>query len=164
MKLWKLVCGACLVGGACGGTSAPVAVDASPRAAPATTDAAPAAAPAHLDAAPAPTVTADGGGPGQSSPAPTWSAIYAQLLVNASSASNCMGSGCHDPGIEKGIDFSTQEKGWSSIQKRLTPGAPDTSELIIDLKSGYMPQTKPQMPASDVARISAWIQAGAQDD
>jgi hypothetical protein len=163
MKLWWLMCGACLVGGACGGTSAPVAADASTRAAqPAVTDAAP--APARLDAAADGTASSNGGGPDASPASPTWSAIYAQLLVNASYPSNCTGSACHDPGVEKGIDLSTREKGWSSIQKRLTPGAPSTSELIIDLESGYMPQGKPQMPTSDVAQISAWVQAGAQDD
>ncbi|HLK92699.1 MAG TPA: hypothetical protein VKZ18_22590 [Polyangia bacterium] len=161
MKLWRLVCGACLVAGACGGTSAPVTADAAPHGpVPLVAD----AAPARVDAAANPTARADAAGPEAQSAAATWSAIYAQLLVNASYPSNCMGSGCHDPGVEKGIDLSSRENGWSSIQKRLTPGAPGSSELITDLKSGYMPQDKPQMPAADVARISAWVQAGAQDD
>ncbi len=163
MKLWRFACGALAIGGAFGGMGAPLAGDAAVQAAPpAMTDAAP--APARLDAAAERTASADGGGSDAAAATPTWSAIYAQLLVNAGYPSNCMGSGCHDPGVEKGIDLSTLEKGWSSIQKRLVPGAPSSSELITDLKSGYMPQDKPQMPAADVARISAWVQAGAQDD
>jgi hypothetical protein len=47
---------------------------------------------------------------------------------------------------------------------RVTAGKPESSDLVTVLKSGYMPQGRPQMPASDVALVSAWIAAGAQND
>lgn len=97
-------------------------------------------------------------------PGPTWSSVYSQLLVNPGYASNCTGSACHDPGIEKGLDLSTPEKGYTTILRRITPGMPSTSELITVLQSGSMPQGRPQMPAADVAQVSAWIQGGALDD
>ena len=97
-------------------------------------------------------------------PGPTWSTIYGQMLVNAAYPSNCMGANCHDPGTEKGIDLSTREKGWSTIQHRLSPGKPDASELIEVLKNGSMPDGRPKMPAADIDQISAWIAAGAQDN
>src|SRR5437764_6660291 len=62
-------------------------------------------------------------------PAVTWSRIYQTLLVNQSYPSNCTGSSCHDPGIEKGIDLSTAQKGYTTIIHRLVPGSPDSSEL-----------------------------------
>jgi hypothetical protein len=91
----------------------------------------------------------------------TWTAIYANLLTNASYASNCTGSACHDPGTQKGIDLSSQAQGYTTIQRELTPGSPGTSTLLIVLQSGAMPRGRPQMPAADVDLIRAWIQAGA---
>ena len=44
-------------------------------------------------------------------PPATWTAIYQNLLVNQSYPSNCTGSSCHDPGIEKGLDLSTSHLG-----------------------------------------------------
>jgi hypothetical protein len=108
---------------------------------------------------------ADLDGPGADATATTaaWSAIYGQL-VSPGYPSNCAGSDCHDPGVQKGLDLSTREKGWSTIQHRLSPGTPDASQLISVLKSGTMPQGRPAMPATDIDRIAAWIQAGAQDN
>jgi hypothetical protein len=94
----------------------------------------------------------------------TWTAIYGSLLSNASYPSNCTGSACHDPGIQKGIDLSSQAKGYTSIRTQLIPGAPDTSTLVIVLQSGAMPRGRPQMPAADLDLIRAWIQAGAPNN
>jgi hypothetical protein len=157
MTLWKLAVGVAVACAACGGSAvsdpashaAPPAVDAQPRDLGSPGDGA------------APT---DGPSADLPPAAPTWSAIYSQLLVNASYPSNCTGAGCHDPGTEKGIDLSSSEKGWRTIMNRVTAGKPESSDLVTVLKSGYMPQGRPQMPASDVALVSAWIAAGAQND
>lgn len=149
MRLWKLVGGLAVVCAACGGgtTSFP---DATPVV---TTDAG-SDRPSEADAS-----AADA-----TAPASTWSSIYSQLLVNAGYPSNCAGSDCHDPGTRKGLDLSTPEKGWATIQHRLSPGQPEASELIKVLRSGEMPEGRPKMPAADIDRISAWIAAGAQDN
>jgi hypothetical protein len=106
----------------------------------------------------------DGSGADAAPPAPTWSTIYGQMLVNPAYPSNCAGATCHDPGKERGVDLPTQEKGWSTIQHRLSPGKPDASELIEVLRTGKMPDGRPKMPAADIDQISVWIAAGAQDN
>jgi hypothetical protein len=166
MRIWRLVGGVVLVCAACGGATGSVSLDAAAPVA--TTDAHPGdpGSDAGSDG-PAPVVdgsAVDGSGGDAAPPAPTWSAIYSQFFANPSYPSNCLGSGCHAPGTQKGIDFSTADKGWSSIHHRVTPGMPDASELISVLRSGYMPQGRPKMPAADVSQISAWIAAGAQND
>ena len=94
----------------------------------------------------------------------SWTAIYQNLLVNQSEPSNCTGASCHDPGTEKGINLSTVEKGYTTLLPRVVPGAPDSSDLVTVLKSGYMPQGRPKMTAANVDLIRAWIQAGALDN
>lgn len=159
MKIWWLVWGVALGCAACGsGAGTPAVIDASPAATTAMNVRASDGGAADRN------MTSDGPGTDLPDAAPTWSAIYSQLLVNASSPSNCMGSGCHDPGVEKGIDLSTLSKGYSTILRRVTPGMPATSDLIVVLQSGYMPLGRPHMPASDIEQISAWIQSGAQDN
>jgi hypothetical protein len=97
-------------------------------------------------------------------PPTTWTFLYTQLFANPSYPSNCTGSVCHDPGREHGIDFSTQATGYTSLRARVTPGAPDSSSLMTTLTSGYMPEGRPPLPAADLDRIRAWIQAGANND
>ena len=94
----------------------------------------------------------------------TWSGIYQSLLVNQSYPSNCTGSSCHDPGIEKGLDLSTAHLGYTTISRRLVPGSPGSSELITVLQSGSMPEKRPPMDAADIGLIRAWIQAGALEN
>jgi hypothetical protein len=147
VRWWKLIGGVVVAFAACGGTTASSPDATSVVATDAGTD-----RPPEADASDAAATT------------PTWSAIYGQLLVNPSYPSNCAGSDCHDPGTRKGIDLSTAEKGWTTIQHRLSPGQPDASDLIKVLRSGEMPDGRPKMPAADIDRISAWIAAGAQDN
>ena len=97
-------------------------------------------------------------------PPVTWSGIYQNLLVNQSYPSNCTGSSCHDPGIEKGIDLSTSHMGYTTISHRLVPGSPDSSELVNVLQSGSMPQERPHMAAANIDLIRAWIQGGAVEN
>lgn len=95
----------------------------------------------------------------------TWSHIYNELLVNMSYASNCTGEGCHDPGIQKGFDLSSQDNGYATVQAKLVPGNPDGSTIVIELQTGMMPRGgRPRMPAADLALIEAWILAGAAND
>jgi hypothetical protein len=99
----------------------------------------------------------------QANPA-TWSHIYNALLVDMSYASNCTGEGCHDPGIQKGLDFSTRSNGYATVQAKLVPGNPEGSTIVMKLESGEMPRARPSMPAEDLALIKAWIAAGAPND
>jgi hypothetical protein len=94
----------------------------------------------------------------------TWTAIYENLLVNQSYPSNCTGASCHDPGIEKGIDLSTAHMGYTTLLHRLTPGSPDSSELVTVLEAGSMPEDRPHMTAPNIDLIRAWIRAGALEN
>jgi hypothetical protein len=91
----------------------------------------------------------------------TWTDIYNLLLDNPRYASNCTGAPCHNPGTQKGLDLSTQTKGYSTAKGKLVVGSPNSSKIITQLSSGAMPQGRPKMPAADLAVIKAWIMAGA---
>ena len=122
-----------------------------------------AAAPAKHDASVADTAVADAPGDALLAGA-TWTSIYQTILVNPSNPSNCMGSSCHDPGIQKGVDLSSKDTGFTTISRRLIPGSPDSSTLIVVLQSGAMPQGRPHMPTASIDLIRAWIQAGAANN
>ena len=96
--------------------------------------------------------------------AATWTGIYGDLFANPASPSNCMGSSCHNPGIQKGIDLSTAAKGFTSLQVRIVPGHPDSSSLYTHLASGSMPLGKPRLSDAELARVRAWILAGAPNN
>ncbi len=96
--------------------------------------------------------------------APTWTGIYADLFTNPTSASNCMGSSCHDPGIQHGIDLSTAAKGFTTLQHHIVPGQPSSSSLYTQLSSGSMPRGRPRLSDAELARVRAWILAGAPND
>lgn len=89
--------------------------------------------------------------------APTFTEIYSKLLTNTQYASNCNGADCHNPGKQKGFDFSTQANAYASVKSK-------TSQLVSELTSGAMPRGKPKMPAADLALIKAWVAAGAQNN
>jgi hypothetical protein len=115
------------------------------------------------DAADATQAADDGGGDALVA-SPTWSGIYADLFVNPAYASNCMGSSCHDPGTQKGIDLSTPAKGFSTLHGRIVPGRPDSSSLYTNLASGNMPRGKPRLSKAELARVRDWILAGAPNN
>jgi hypothetical protein len=94
----------------------------------------------------------------------TWTDIYSRLLNNPNYASNCTGGPCHNPGTQKGLDLSTQAKGYSTAKGKLVVGSPNTSKIVTQLSSGSMPQARPRMPAADLAVIKAWIMAGAPNN
>lgn len=89
--------------------------------------------------------------------APTWTQIYTNFISNTQYASNCNGAACHNPGKQKGFDFSSKASGYSSVK-------PSTSQFVSVLSSGSMPQGKTKMPAADLAIIKAWVAAGAQNN
>jgi hypothetical protein len=103
-------------------------------------------------------------GAGDAVGAPTWTGIYADLFTNPTFASNCMGSSCHDPGIQHGIDLSTAAKGFTTLQHHIVPGQPSSSSLYTQLASGSMPRGKPRLSDAELARVRAWILAGAPND
>jgi hypothetical protein len=106
----------------------------------------------------------DAGGDTVSPYAATWTDIYNKMLNSPSYASNCMGSPCHNPGTAKGVDLSTQAKGYTTIKGKLVVGNPGASSLVSQLSSGRMPQARPQMPTADLNVIKAWIMAGAPNN
>ena len=149
-----------------GGGMSPAGSDAGPAAAPPPPDAAAsgdaqtaAAADARVDGA-----SVDVADAASAIDTATWSSIYADLLANPAYPSNCAGALCHDPGKEKRIDLSSAATGYASLRPRVVPGSPSGSELVLILQSGAMPQGRPRMPADAMARIRAWIQAGAQQN
>jgi hypothetical protein len=94
---------------------------------------------------------------GSGGTAPTWTEIYTKFIANAQYASNCNGAACHNPGKQKGYDFSSQASGYASVKSK-------TSQFVSVLSSGSMPRGKPKMPAADLAIIRAWVAAGAQNN
>src|SRR5450432_2261397 len=80
--------------------------------------------------------------------AATWTDIYNKMLNNVSYASNCTGGGCHDPGTQKGLDLSTQAKGYTTIKGKLSVGNPGASNVVSQLSGGKMPQARPKMPVA----------------
>jgi hypothetical protein len=93
--------------------------------------------------------------------AATWTDIYNRMLNNMAYASNCTGGGCHNPGTQKGLDFSTQAKGYTTVKGKLVVGNPGASTIVNQCSSGKMPQARPKMPTVDLNVIKAWIMAGA---
>ncbi|MEO6599355.1 MAG: hypothetical protein ABIQ16_05745, partial [Polyangiaceae bacterium] len=89
-----------------------------------------------------------GGSGGMAASTPTWTEIYTKFLSNGQYGSNCNGAACHNPGKQKGYDFSTQANGYASVKSK-------TSQFVSVLSSGSMPQGKTKMPAADLATIKA---------
>jgi hypothetical protein len=91
----------------------------------------------------------------------TWTDIYNRMLNNPFYPSNCTGAPCHNPGTQKGLDLSTQSKGYTTVKGKLSVGNPNGSSIVSQLSGGKMPQGRPKMPAADLNVIKAWITAGA---
>jgi hypothetical protein len=101
---------------------------------------------------------------GVSAYAATWTDIYNKMFNSGTYASNCIGGGCHNPGTQKGLDFSTQAKGYTTVKQHLSVGNPSGSQIVQQISSGRMPQGRPMIPAADQAVIKAWIMAGAMNN
>jgi polyvinyl alcohol dehydrogenase (cytochrome) len=108
----------------------------------------------------------------------TFSAIYDDILV----ASGCTTSACHGTGARGRLDMSTRDGAYAELVGtvaegggcaptglfRVAPGDPDQS--LLQLKVDRVPPCGGPMPpaaaltADSVARIRAWIGAGAPND
>lgn len=69
---------------------------------------------------------------------------------------NCVG--CHSGGAaKKGVDLSS----YANVVKHVTAGDPGSSRMIGPVKRGQMPPGRP-LPAETVAKLEAWVKAGAK--
>lgn len=98
---------------------------------------------------------------------PTFSALYDEIFDETPSqaGSGCWGSSCHapipDPNVAI-VDFSTRAKAYQSL-------VPEFSDALIgvltsDLDFLRMPKGEPRLSPERLARIMAWLDAGAKND
>ena len=64
--------------------------------------------------------------------------------------------------MNRGVDFSTRDRGFNSIQFVLVPGDAFASDLYYLISDGMMPPINPRVPADLQAALAAWIDAGAR--
>jgi len=104
------------------------------------------------------------GASGGSSPdpeTPTFTWLYDNIFHGYCSDRN---QPCHNPGMNKGVSFSTRDRGFDSVQAYVVPGDTFASDLYYFISAGVMPPINPQVPADLQAKLAAWIYAGARDD
>jgi hypothetical protein len=108
------------------------------------------------------------GGAAPTPPAvPTFSQLYDEIFdgTPAQAESGCWGSACHapvpDPGVAS-VDFSTREKAYQSLIPRFADAL--LGVLTDDLDFLRMPKGRPRLSAAGLARIAAWLDAGARND
>ena len=99
-------------------------------------------------------LTPDGG-------APTFTWLYDNIFHGYCSDRN---QPCHNPGMNKGVSFSTRDRGFDSVQFYVVPGDYFASDLYYFISAGVMPPINPQVPADLQAALAAWIDAGALND
>ncbi len=120
-----------------------------------------AARPVPPDAA-APTGSVDAGsGPDAGSnpdgaAAPTFTEIYTTILTVY-----CAGASCHNPGTQGSVSFASQSSAYSAVSRRVTPGNGAGSAFYNTVNSGSMPRGAAKLSATNLAKIKAWIDAGA---
>ena len=98
-----------------------------------------------------------GGSGGSGGGTVTFTQLYTQYFNNKQFASNCSGAACHNPGTQRGIDFSTQAKGYASAKAAL-------SQIISQLSSGGMPRGLPKWTTAELALVKAWQAEGAPNN
>jgi hypothetical protein len=100
---------------------------------------------------------ADGGANPDAGAAPTFTEIYTTILVVY-----CSGSSCHNPGSQRGISFASKSTAYTAVRSRVTPGNGAGSSLYTTVNSGRMPPGGVPAPtAAEIAKLKAWIDAGA---
>jgi len=92
---------------------------------------------------------------------PTFTWLYDNIFHGYCSDRN---QPCHNPGMNKGVSFSTRDRGFDSVQAYVVPGDTFASDLYYFISAGVMPPINPQVPADLQAKLAAWIYAGARDD
>ena len=73
----------------------------------------------------------------------------------------CAGSSCHSPGSQGGVGFSSQSSAYSAVSRRVTAGNGAGSSFYNTVNSGSMPRGASKLSAANLAKIKAWIDAGA---
>jgi hypothetical protein len=88
--------------------------------------------------------------------AATFTDIYMTILVPY-----CSGSNCHSPGSQGGVSFASQSTAYSAVSRRVTAGNGAGSSFYNTVNSGSMPRGAAKLSAANLAKIKAWIDAGA---
>ena len=80
----------------------------------------------------------------------------------------CGGTGCHDQEPAGGVDMTSEEIAFTTLQEKVVPGSPDSSILWQRLNPETcqapcrtMPLDRPLLPDADRQRIRQWILDGA---
>jgi hypothetical protein len=101
----------------------------------------------------------DAGSKSDAVSAPTFTAIYTNILLPY-----CSGSSCHDPGTAKGIGFASRSSAYTAVRARVKPGNGAGSAFFKTVNSGSMPRGAPKLSPENLAKIQTWIDAGALDN
>jgi Planctomycete cytochrome C len=101
----------------------------------------------------------------------TFTQIYTEILgpMPLIAASSCAGATCHSPGKSGMVDLSTQMMAYRTlVPAKVKAGNTATSSLWTHITSTnatmQMPRGKPPLPAATIAKVTAWINAGAKND
>lgn len=100
--------------------------------------------------------------PSGSAPAAEGTFSSVQPILSA----NC--TGCHSEGGKAGINLTSQESIMKGGQEGpiVTPGDPDKSKIVDALRgrngAKQMPFGRTPLPEADIAKVEAWIKAGAK--
>ena len=104
---------------------------------------------------------AAGGGFPPDPDVPTFTWLYDNIFHGYCSDRN---QPCHNPGMNKGVSFSTRDRGFDSALFYIVPGDAFASDLYYFISAGVMPPINPQVPADLQAKLAAWIDAGAANN
>jgi len=92
---------------------------------------------------------------------PTFTWLYDNIFHGYCSDRN---QPCHNPGMNRGVSFSTRDRALASLQDYLVPGDAFASDVYYFISDGMMPPFDPRVPADLQARLAAWIDAGAPNN
>jgi len=121
-------------------------------------------------------VPLDGCAPTTDGGAPTWTALYADFFGPAGQGNCSLKVGCHADNTGGGAIWMcgpTQATCWQGMQGNVDLCDPSASKVLFMLRKasdpgaiGKMPQepTTVTFSDTDLARIRAWIAAGAKND
>jgi len=93
--------------------------------------------------------------------APTFSWLYDNIFHVYCSDRN---QPCHNPGMNRGVSFSTRDRAFASVEAYVVPGDAFASDLYYLISAGVMPPINPQVPAELQAALMAWLDAGAPNN
>ena len=93
--------------------------------------------------------------------APTFTWLYDNIFHVYCSDRN---QPCHNPGMNRGVSFSTRDRAFASVDAYIVPGDAFASDLFYLISAGVMPPINPQVPADLQAALMAWLDAGAPNN